>query len=166
MLDAALLEYSPLSSEFDSVQFESEWSILRTFQSSRKKAPPPIATSSPGSPIPKSSTTGTLSADHSRPPTPPSTAAKFATLRQTLGRGRGMSGTLNNNLADDTPSSSPKTITSFMTAMHTLFTIADLNPALVVQLWSQVMYWAACAFSFRSATPRLTSPQARHSIEY
>ncbi len=38
LLDAALLDYSPLSSEFESIQFESEWSFLRTFGAGKKKA--------------------------------------------------------------------------------------------------------------------------------
>ena len=146
MLDAAILEYSPLSSEFDSVQFESEWSILRTFQSSKKKAPSPaVNTPPPGSPIPKSGTP-LASGVPSRPPTPPSTAqTKLASLRQTFGRGRPPSGSLAGGAAGDgSLVLSPQDITSFMTALHTFLTLADINPALIVQLWSQVMYWAAC----------------------
>lgn len=145
MLDTALLEYSPLSSEFDSLQFESEWSILRTFQSNKKKPSalsPPIP---PTSPLKSGSLTPLASADPSRPPTPPSTAtAKFASLRQTFGRGRAASATLNGGIHESPPGPSPQDITSFMTALHTLLTLSDINPALIVQLWSQVMYWAAC----------------------
>src|ERR1700733_10045660 len=38
LLNAALLEHTPLLSEFDSVKFESDWSIFRPF--SAKKKPP------------------------------------------------------------------------------------------------------------------------------
>lgn len=146
MLDAALLEYSPLSSEFDSVQFESEWSILRTFQSSKKKPVPLPTTPAPGSPVIKGSTATPVAADSSRPPTPPNTAqTKFASLRQTFGRSRPPSGALPSGTASDaSPTLSPQDVTSFMTALHTFLTMADINPALTVQLWSQVMYWAAC----------------------
>lgn len=144
MLDAALLEYSPLSSEFDSVQFESEWSILRTFQSSKKKPSPLPTTPAPGSPVIKSTTTPS-SADPSRPPTPPNTAqTKFASFRQSFGRTRPTSGTAGSGVANDAPALLPQDVTSFMSALHTLLTLADINPSLVVQLWSQVMYWAAC----------------------
>ena len=143
MLDSAILEYSPLSSEFDSVQFESEWSILRTFQSSKKK-PPAINTLAPAATPPKTaSITPIGSAEPSRPPTPPSTAqTKFASLRQTFGKGRPPSGTL--ATVNNSAPPSPQDITSFMTALHTLLTLSDINPVLAVQLWSQVMYWAAC----------------------
>ncbi|GJE85707.1 DIL domain-containing protein [Phanerochaete sordida] len=145
MLDAAFLEYSPLSNEFDSVQFESEWSILRTFQSSKKKPAPLSSSPAPGSPVIKSTVTPN-SAEQSRPPTPPSTAqAKFASLRQTFGRSRPPSGALGSVVANDAPPAvSPHDVTSFMTALHTLLTLADINPSLIVQLWSQVTYWAAC----------------------
>lgn len=146
MLDAALLDYSPLSSEFDSVQFESEWSILRTFQSTKKKPAPLPSTPTPGSPVIKGNVGTPNSADPSRPPTPPSNAqTKFASLRQTFGRSRPPSGGLPSSVASDPPPPlSPQDVTSFLTALHTLLTQADINPALIVQLWSQVMYWAAC----------------------
>ncbi|EKM61249.1 uncharacterized protein PHACADRAFT_247730 [Phanerochaete carnosa HHB-10118-sp] len=154
MLDAALLDYSPLSSEFDSVQFESEWSILRTFQSSKKKPAPLATTPTPGSPVNKGNTGMPGSADPSRPPTPPSTAQiKFATLRQTFGRSRPPSGAPTSSITSDAPPSlSPQDVTSFMTALHTLLSLADINPALIVQLWSQVMYWAACKIFNRTLT--------------
>ncbi|TFY55227.1 hypothetical protein EVJ58_g8382 [Rhodofomes roseus] len=42
------------------------------------------------------------------------------------------------------PPPSPKDITSFITALHTLLTLSGINPAIIIQLWSQVMYWTAC----------------------
>ncbi|PCH33875.1 hypothetical protein WOLCODRAFT_135367 [Wolfiporia cocos MD-104 SS10] len=151
LLDAALLEYTPLSTEFESIQFESEWSFLRPFTSKKKAVTPSNATSrtnTPASPPPNAS----------RPPSPPpanstssSNSGSFATLRQTFTRARAPSATVplqalfSESVAKDgPPPPSPKDITSFITALHTLFTLSGINPALIVQLWSQVMYWTAC----------------------
>lgn len=41
-----------------------------------------------------------------------------------------------------------------MTALHTLLTLAGVNPALIVQFWSQVMYWTACEFCSMYCYPR------------
>src|ERR1700690_864232 len=38
VLDSALLDYSALSSEFESVQFESDWAFLRPFSSKKKSS--------------------------------------------------------------------------------------------------------------------------------
>lgn len=151
LLDASLLDYSPLSSEFDTVQFESEWSFLRSFGAGKKKPPPVLNNVSPGSPTLKSAVTSpNLSAHSSRPTTPTSTAtAKFATLRQTFGRGRPpATPTFGAPMSDPGPTPSPQDITSFMTALQTFLNMANINPALSTQLWSQVMYWAACEWIF------------------
>jgi len=152
LLDAALLDYSPLSTEFESIQFESEWSFLRGFGGSKKK---PVT---PNGATPKNGTPASPHAPSSRPPSPipPTTASptnqrSFASLRQTFARGRTPSATntpLQSLFAESTPAAappppSPKDITSFITALHTLLTLSGINPALTIQLWSQVMYWTA-----------------------
>ncbi|KAI0348366.1 hypothetical protein BDW22DRAFT_1385642 [Trametopsis cervina] len=149
MLDGALLDYTPLSSEFDAVQFESEWSFLRPFVASKKKAAPPPALNglAPTSPTLKSgSASPNPSATPTRPSTPPNTATgKFASLRQTFGRGRPPAvAPLGGSATDLSSVSSPQDIISFMTALQTFLSLANINPALSTQLWSQVMYWAAC----------------------
>ncbi|KAI0721376.1 DIL domain-containing protein [Cerioporus squamosus] len=148
LLDAALLDYSPLSSEFDTIQFEGEWSFLRSFGAGKKKAngTTPNATPARGS--------GAMSPTQTRPPSPPfqpstspSNSRGFATFRQTLTRARGASAAtpLQSLFADaqQPPPTSPKDVISFMTALHTLLTLSGINPALIVQFWSQVMYWTA-----------------------
>lgn len=148
LLDAALLDYSPLSTEFESIQFESEWSFLRSFGTGKKKpvtptgpsrtpsSPPGNGVSRPPSPVPSS--------------TSPANQRGFASLRQTFARSRAPSNTasLQSLFADSTtaapPGHSPKDITSFITALHTLLSVSGINPALIIQLWSQVMYWTAC----------------------
>lgn len=148
MLDGCLLEYSPLSSDFESVQFESEWSFLRSFGASKKKTN--------GTPVPSPSKSSTAAEGSlSRSPSPPPAAllspkpGSFASLRQTFSRARNPGSTTPiQNLFTDTqaasPAPSPKDIVAFMSSLQTLLTIAEINPAITVQFWSQVMYWTAC----------------------
>ncbi|KAF8140333.1 DIL domain-containing protein [Boletus edulis] len=131
LLDAALLENAPLSAELDNVQFESEWSFLRPFSTKKK-------TGTPSSPpfLP------------SRPPSPSinlnspaaTTPKALASLRQTLSRARAST----NTIFDDASSSKGlRELVSFLTALHTLLTLSDINPVLIIQFWSQVMYWTS-----------------------
>ena len=144
LLDAAMLDYSPASSEFDSIQFEGEWSFLRSF-GSKKKANGTSSSSTPRGNPPMSPT------QVSRPPSPqpaisPQNArGGFASLRQTFTRNRGGStATPLQSLFDpQQPTTSPKDIISFMTALHTLLTLSGINPAIIIQFWSQVMYWTS-----------------------
>ncbi|KAF7347902.1 hypothetical protein MVEN_01548100 [Mycena venus] len=149
LLDAALLDYTPLASEFDSVQFESEWSFLRSFQG-KKKAPPPSAAlripPTPPSPGHRpASPAGSISA---------STSRGFSSLKQTFSRARaGSSATpIQAIFSDGPPPTSPADITSFLTALHTMLTLSEVNPALTTQLWSQVMYWTSCEMFNRILT--------------
>ncbi|EIW64338.1 uncharacterized protein TRAVEDRAFT_68170 [Trametes versicolor FP-101664 SS1] len=157
LLDAALLDYSPLSSEFESIQFESEWSFLRSFGAGKKKANGAASSANTVRGAPPLSPT-----QASRPPSPPPSgtsppnAGTFASFRQTLSRARApSSATPLQSLFSDPlhpPPTSPKDMISFMTALHTLLILSGINPALVTQFWSQVMYWTACEIFNRVLT--------------
>lgn len=154
LIDSALIDYSPLSSEIEPVQFESEWSIFRSpFSSTRKKAT--------GSNVPTStnslrSTRPTSPTPLSHPPSPvpkmnitmPTTPKSFTSLRETMARSKPNSATpLQNIFTDTLPTpNSPLEMTTFLTALHSLLTDSGINPALITQLWSQVMYWTSCVF--------------------
>lgn len=153
LLDAALLEYSPLASEFDSVQFESDWSFLRPF-TAKKKGPSPSSSGtirtggipptppSPGRPV---SPSGSISA---------STSRGFSSLKQSFSRARAgsVATPVQSLFSDAPPPPSPADVTSFLTALHTMLTLSDVNPALTTQLWSQVMYWTSCEIFNRILT--------------
>jgi hypothetical protein len=144
LLDPALLDYSPLSSEFDSVQFESEWSFLRPF-SGKKKAGHISSLSSSSTPL----RLGTQSSPTTpnRPPSPSvsqttlssSTSRGLSSLRQSFSRVHTLS-----TAAPLHSLPSPADLISFLTALHTLLTLSEVNPVLTTQLWSQVMYWTSC----------------------
>lgn len=139
LLDVALLEHTPLLSEFDSVQFESEWSIFRPFATKKKPPTTPVKLNHPPppfestSPLPSASVTPSKSFPRS--------------IRDTFSRGRNGSSTatpLQSLFPDSPPSPTPRDIVSHLTALHTLLTLSGVNPALITQFWSQVMYWTAC----------------------
>ncbi|KAG5653579.1 hypothetical protein H0H81_012086 [Sphagnurus paluster] len=154
LFDVAFLDFAPHGSDFDTVQFESEWSFFRPF-SGKKKAPPsphnvlsraraPSSPPAPKQPLSPSSSNGNISASGSR---------NFSSLRQTFSRGRGPSTTpLSSLFPESTPGPSPAELTTFLTALHTLLTLSDINPAMTTQLWSQVMYWTSCEIFNRIIT--------------
>jgi hypothetical protein len=89
LLDAAILSYTPMPSEFEAVQFESEWSFLRPFSGKKKLPPSPnghrVVPATPPSPAPHRpiSPTGSQATISS------STSRGFSSLRQTVNRARG-----------------------------------------------------------------------------
>ena len=123
------------------MQFESEWSIFRSF--AKKK--PPATPTKPGlhSPSPSFESNSPL-------PSAAATPSKRLqqSIRDTFSRGRnGSTATpLQSLFPDSPPSPTPHDITSHLTAFHTVLTLAGINPALITQFWSQVMYWTACKF--------------------
>ncbi|KAI0033413.1 DIL domain-containing protein [Vararia minispora EC-137] len=151
LIETAILDHAPLPTEFEDVQFESEWSFLRSFGKKKTATPASVmrvaTPSSPPSP--------------SRPITPPAStgsARNFASIRNTFSRSRAQSATtpLQSLFADTVPPQSagpnPSDITSFFDALQTLFTLSGINPALITQLWSQVFYWIACEIFNRVLT--------------
>jgi len=143
LFDVALLDFSPLASEFESVQFESDWSFLRPFtnkkrvvsSSSASRARAPSLPPSPGHSLVTSQSHGAITS---------STSTGFSSLRRTFARNRGPVTPLSSLFPESPPTPSPADLTSFLTALHTLLTLFDVNPAFIAQLWSQILYWTSC----------------------
>ncbi|KAF8560285.1 hypothetical protein OG21DRAFT_1502605 [Imleria badia] len=143
LLDAALLENAPLSAELDSVQFESDWSFLRPFSAKKK-----TSTTHPSSASQRNGTPSSPPFLPSRPPSPsinlnsptPITPKALSSLRHTLSRARTPTNAI---FVDASPSKGLQELVSFLTALHTLLTLSDINPVLIIQFWSQVMYWTS-----------------------
>jgi len=146
LLDATILSYVPLASELEAVQFESEWLFLRPFVGKRK-----AATVSPSGkivmPTPPSSPHKPLSPTPSQPPASSSASRGFSSLRQTINRARGQSSPVSSVFQAPSPPPSPLDLISFLTSLHTLLVLSDVNPAITTQLWSQVMYWTSCTYN-------------------
>lgn len=144
LLDDTILTYAPLGSESETIQFESEWSFLRPFSGKRKGGQ-----SSPGSRSNAPSLPSTLhlpvSPSKSQATVPSSASKGLSSLRQTLSRARGQSAPLSFLFHDSShPYASPLVPISFMTSLHTLLVMSNINPVIITQLWSQVMYWTSC----------------------
>lgn len=143
LFDAALLDFSPLASEFESVQFESDWSFLRPF-TNKKRVVSSSSTSRTRAPSLPPSPGHSLVTSHSHGAITSSTSNGFSSLRRTFGRNRGPATPLSSLFPESPPLPSPADLTSFLTALHTLLTLFDVNPAFIAQLWSQVLYWTSC----------------------
>ena len=142
LLDAAILDYSPTPSELDSVQFESEWSLLRAFGGKKKGIVGNSSTlrngaSSPTLPTRSPSPSTQMSTSH--------VTSKTFAFRSSFPRTRPASTvSLQSLFPDATPSPSSTDLTSFLTALHKLLVLSDINPAFTTQLWSQILYWTSC----------------------
>lgn len=149
VLDMALLDFTPLTSKIQSIQFESDWSIFWRFKSKKRVASSATlprtkasySPSSPESPIVTSQSHGAISSSSSR---------GFSSLK--FARNRGTLTPLTSLFPDSSPTPSPADLTSFLTALHALLTLSHINPVLTTQLWSQVFYWTSCELFNRIIT--------------
>lgn len=165
LIDSALLDYSPSSSELDSVQFESEWSLFRSPFSTKKKAvtslTPSASATLRSSPRPSSPNFASTSRPTSPVPqtSPLNTPKAFSSIRQSFNRARAGSSisSIQNIFTEGSASThSPEQLVGFLSALHTLLIDAGINPAIVTQLWSQTIYWTACT-SFHASFNFMTS---------
>ncbi|THV07697.1 hypothetical protein K435DRAFT_825490 [Dendrothele bispora CBS 962.96] len=154
LLDSALLDYQSLGPEFDSIQFESEWTFLRSLTGKKK-----TATMTPNSTVRASGLVAhPPPPSPGRPPSPASISSSssmsFSSFKQSFSRNRASSSvTPLQSMFSDAPSTpSPSELTTYLTAFHTLLTLSEINPALITQLWSQVMYWTSCELFNRIIT--------------
>jgi len=141
LLGSTILDYA--HSSLDTVQFESEWSFLRSFTGRKTAitAPPPSTSHSGSNANVRLPISPTISQSQS--------SRKFSSLKQTFAPSKRQRGVQLNTLSSDGAASaqapSPADLTSFLTALHSFLVMSDINPALITQLWSQVFYWTGCA---------------------
>ena len=131
LLNPAILDYSPVPSEFEGIQFESEWSFLRSLTPKKRPAPTQAVT--------HSAKNGTIGSPSHR---------GFASLGHNFSRNHGGSSSVSLhsmfNDAQPPDSPSPISITSIFDALQTFLILSGTNPAFITQVWSQVFYWFAC----------------------
>ncbi|KAG9222721.1 hypothetical protein CCMSSC00406_0004635 [Pleurotus cornucopiae] len=144
LLDATLLEYKPLASDLDSVQFESDWAFLRAFSS--KKRSHTVTPSASASPL-RTSTSPTRVESPAPSPSAmqasPSVPKGFSSLRHSFSRVGSSTTPIQSMFPESPPAPSPNDLTSFLTALQTLLVLSGINPAFSTQLWSQIMYWTS-----------------------
>lgn len=164
MIDTCFIDHAPLASEFESLQFEGEWSFFKSLTPKKRPVPPPafalfsqvngdvLPVTPSGSPKPES---------FSESPGPNASPSKRFSLRDTLARkhansitssgspnaGMSESNSANRLSLDVAPpvivGPKPSDVTALLGAAHTLLTLYGVNPTLIVQLFSQVLSWAA-----------------------
>ncbi|KAI0274770.1 DIL domain-containing protein [Gloeopeniophorella convolvens] len=150
LLDTAILDHSPLPAEFDGIQFESEWSFLRSLTAKKKPIPSPTMTPPIKNGVLPLSPKHSSRSSSPAPTSPTPNHRGFASLRQSFSITRGGSSItpLQSMFQDVHPpqvqTPNPGDITSFFDALQTFLTLSGVNPALVTQMWSQVIYWIAC----------------------
>jgi hypothetical protein len=160
LLDDGILDYSPNPSEFDGIQFESEWSFLRSLTPKKKPTPSPAVTQSARNGI--ASPPSLPSRPSSPVPSSPPSHRSFASLRKGFSKSRGGSSSaplqsMFQDVQQSPAGPNPDSVTSFFDALQTFFILSGTNPALITQIWSQVFYWTSCeASSILSVTlPKL-----------
>ena len=123
-------------------------SFFKSLTPKRKQASSSISSSH--------SYSSSITSQDGRPPTspsiPPSASVKaFNSLRQTITRSSHPS--LSTVFTPPSPTPTPTTrvpettplsLTSVLTSVHSLLTLYSINPAIIIQTQTQVMYWLAC----------------------
>ncbi|CAE6471778.1 unnamed protein product [Rhizoctonia solani] len=173
-IDACLIDHAPLANEFESIQFEGEWSFFKSLTPKKKQPPPPSYAlfNQPNGDMVQITPHGSPKPD-ARPVSPGSGAspsAKSFSLRDTLTRKQAASAVagLNGSSNPDSGASGnrismdvappvftgpqPADVTALLSGAHTLLILYGVNPTLTVQLFSQVLSWAACEMFNRILT--------------
>ncbi|KAF8344223.1 DIL domain-containing protein [Cantharellus anzutake] len=151
LIDAALLDYSPLASEFENIQFESEWSFFKSLTPKRRTGHSSISSAHS-----YSSSVASLDGSPMKRPASPVTSSSAGakalnSLRQTIGRSSHppLSTTFPPSSPAPTsttvvPVTTPLSLTSVLTSIHSLLTLYSINPIIIIQAHTQIMYWLAC----------------------
>ena len=130
----------------DHVEFEAEWSIFRSPFGGKKR----ITSGTVSSP----STFKAGPSSPSRPTSPeqktpgPTSPKAFSSIRSHMSKSSRPSVSLHTFVAEGPPPNhTPQELLIFLSALHTMLSETGINPAIITQLWSQVMYWTACKLS-------------------
>ncbi|WVQ75629.1 hypothetical protein IAR50_005258 [Cryptococcus sp. DSM 104548] len=169
VLDSAVLDYETLD-DFADVRFEGEWSLFRSFVPKKKRETPKASSIFAGagtSPGGLSTSSGSRqSIDLSVSPGVAS-ALRTPNRPQSMGdlrlssSGRSTSHESATSSTFSTPGggtpapevdSGPGKITEILTGVLLVLQLYDVNPALIVQAFSQIYFWIACELFNRILT--------------
>lgn len=164
LLNPAILDHSPLPSEFDDIQFESEWSFFRSLTPKKRPIPTHAVAQSTKNGIISSPSLPGRPSSPAVPSSPPGHRG-FASLKHKFSRSHGGSSSVSLqsafNDAQPPQQPSPISITSAFDALQTFLILSGTNPALITQIWSQVFYWLACESSSMLPITLLIMPVAQ-----
>jgi hypothetical protein len=158
LLDAALLDYEPLE-DFDDIRFEGEWTLFRTFAKTKQRTILPKAS------VVFASVNGSVNPDGSSSPgllgslrekmenSPFRTPNRHQSLQDLRGTARA-DATLDRTPVGPLAKSavSPKSITDVMSGVLVVLQLYEVNPAIVIQAFSQVFFWISCELFNRILT--------------
>ncbi|KAK4688691.1 hypothetical protein P7C73_g1422, partial [Tremellales sp. Uapishka_1] len=144
ILDVAILEYEILE-DFDDVRFEGEWSIFRSFAGKKKKERETIL------PRPQSSVFNPGGLDDSPPSVP--RLNKHQSMMDLKSSPSSLSESAE-SLHSDAGASlvGPKSITDILSGVLLVLQIYQVNPAIIVQAFSQIFFWISCELFNRILT--------------
>ncbi|WVQ83667.1 hypothetical protein IAT38_005810 [Cryptococcus sp. DSM 104549] len=141
-LDTSILDYETLE-DFNDVRFEGEWSLFRSFVPKKKRdTPKSNSIFANGSPGPGSAD---ISASPSavsalRTPTRPQSMGdlRMVSTPRSISHESNVSSVGSVAVADD---GGPGRITDILSGVLVVLQLYEVNPALIVQIFSQVFYW-------------------------
>ena len=162
IFEAALLDHEPLE-DFNDVRFEGEWSLFRSFGSRKKplthKASQLFSSASSNA-SPSSSRTDDYNSSPGLFSSLRDNVSASSTLKKTLAGRSSVS-----NLRSATPRSvsidslatvsgkdhptadlnmGPKQVTDILSSVLVILQLYEVNPALTIQVFSQVFFWISC----------------------
>ncbi|WRT70013.1 uncharacterized protein IL334_007006 [Kwoniella shivajii] len=156
-LDAAILDYETLE-DFNDIRFEGEWSIFRSFAPKKKRETPRAASIFAPSPGPGQARnvqdSPAASSVYGTPQRTPARHQSMSDLR--LGAGTPRSISHDSNISGtsghshtNTPAAmeiemNPSRITEIFSGVLLILQLYEVNPAIVVQAFSQIFFWISC----------------------
>ncbi|OWZ38264.1 DIL and ankyrin domain-containing protein [Cryptococcus neoformans c8] len=148
ILDAAILDYETLE-DFNDIRFEGEWSLFRSFVSKKKRDTPKVNNTFAG----VNGSPGGVSDAAASPIL--STGLKASNRPQSMGDLKTMSNErsiVHEFSAISDNNSGPARITEILSGVLIVLQLYEVNPALIVQAFSQIYFWIACELFNRILT--------------
>ncbi|WWC64820.1 uncharacterized protein I303_107434 [Kwoniella dejecticola CBS 10117] len=154
-LDAAILDYETLE-DFNDVRFEGEWSLFRSFAPKRKRETPRAASIFAPSPAQSSIHDSPQSPSvYGAPHRTPNRHQSMNDLRLGSGTPRSISNDSSisghsghSNATHTTPTveleMNPSRVTDILSGVLLILQLYEVNPAIVVQAFSQIYFWISC----------------------
>ncbi|WVW86391.1 hypothetical protein I302_108437 [Kwoniella bestiolae CBS 10118] len=144
-LDAAILDYETLE-DFNDIRFEGEWSIFRSFAPKKKRETPRAASIFVPSPNDSPATPSAAGTPHRTPNRHQSmNDLRLAATPRSISHDSNISGTSGQS---HTPTveieMNPSRITDILSGVHLILQLYKVNPAIVVQAFSQIFFWISC----------------------
>ncbi|WVF67327.1 hypothetical protein IAT40_002078 [Kwoniella sp. CBS 6097] len=152
VLDAAVLDYETLD-DFNDVRYEGEWSLFRSFAPKKKRETPRAASIFNPSPGPASAFTDTSASPSPVGGSPFRTPARHQSMSDLRLGATPRSISHESNISATSAQSttpavelemSPARITDILSGVLLILQLYEVNPAIVVQAFSQTFFWISC----------------------